>query len=438
MLGFLKFFIPSLLGLLLFVVPVKDNGSFNVVIGILAKFFQTTFKDELPTVITIILTFSGALSLVAPKITFIKSRAILKKIFVVSPFLIFIRFLSAIICYLCLNESGPSWLVSKDTGGLLLYELMPVLFSVFLFASVLLALLVNFGLLEFLGSILSKVMRPLFKLPGRSAIDCLASWVGDGTVGILLTSKQYEKGYYTAKEACIIGTTFSVVSITFSLVVISHVKLSHMFFPFYLTVALAGFACAIIIPRIPPLSRKPDTRCVEVSEELTDKSDVSVFKKGLRIAIKKASENTLLNFLKDGFSNLLDMWIGVLPSVMVIGTLSLLIAVYTPLFSWLGMPLIPLLELFNIPEAHKASESLVVGFADMFLPVVIGSDIKSELTRFVIAATSVSQLIFMTETGGLLLGSKIPINFIELFVIFILRTIISLPIIVLMAHCFFS
>ena len=62
-----------------------------------------------------------------------------------------------------------------------------------------------------------KVMRPLFKLPGRSSIDALTSWIGDGTIGVLLTSKQYEEGYYTKKEAAIIGTTFSVVSITFQL-----------------------------------------------------------------------------------------------------------------------------------------------------------------------------------------------------------------------------
>ena len=48
---------------------------------------------------------------------------------------------------------------------------------------------------------------------------------------------------------------------------------------------------------------------------------------------------------------------------------------------------------------------MVVGFADMFLPAVIGSGIESEMTRFVIAGVSVTQLIYMSELGGLLLGS---------------------------------
>ena len=96
-------------------------------------------------------------------------------------------------------------------------------------------------------------MRPLFKLPGRSSIDCITSWLGDGTIGILLTSKQYEEGFYTKKEASIIGVSFSAVSITFSLMVISQVGLAHMFLPFYFTVTVAGILAAIIISRIPPL-----------------------------------------------------------------------------------------------------------------------------------------------------------------------------------------
>jgi nucleoside recognition membrane protein YjiH len=73
----------------------------------------------------------------------------------------------------------------------------------------------------------------------------------------------------------------------------------------------------------------------------------------------------------------------------------------------------------------------------MFLPAIIGSGIESDMTRFVIGCISISQLIYMSEVGGLLLGSKLPVSFIDLVVIFLQRTIISLPIIVLMAHLIF-
>ena len=102
-----------------------------------------------------------------------------------------------------------------------------------------------------------------------------------------------------------------------------------------------------------------------------------------------------------------------------------------------GMPFIPVLKLLQIPEATAASQTLIVGFADMFLPSVLAATIQSDMTRFIIAAVSVTQLIYMSEVGGLLLGSKIPVNFKELFIIFIERTLITLPVVSIIAHIIF-
>ena len=328
-----------------------------------------------------------------------------------------------------------------NTGQLLLDSLLHVLFAVFLFAGVFLPLLTNFGLLELFGAFMTKIMRPLFKLPGRSSIDALASWIGDGTIGVLLTSKQYEGGFYTKREAAVIGTTFSVVSITFSLVVLAEVGLSHLFVPFYLTIVAAGFVAAIIMPRIPPLSKKADTY---VNGEKTSANaeeapaNTSIVKFGYEKALDRAKQETsVYKFFKEGGQNILDMWMGVAPIVMAFGLIALIIAEYTPFFQWLGAPFVPLLELMQIPFAEEASQTILIGFADMFLPAIIGSGIEAEITRFIIAALSVTQLIYMSEVGGLLLGSKIPVNLFDLIVIFLLRTIITLPIITLIAHIIF-
>src|SRR5699024_1831531 len=217
----------------------------------------------------------------------------------------------------------------------------------------------------------TKIMRPLFKLPGRSSIDSLASWIGDGTIGVLLTSKQYEDGYYTKREAAVIGTTFSVVSITFTLVIIKEVGLGHMFVPFYLTVLFAGFVAALIMPRIPPLSRKEDSYYTEtpsgMSEEIPEGETSLSY--GYKQAIERGrKETSIVNFFKEGAQNVLDMWLGVAPVVMGFGLIALIIAEYTPVFQWLGLPFVPLLEIMQVPQAAEASETILVGFADMFLP----------------------------------------------------------------------
>ena len=84
-----------------------------------------------------------------------------------------------------------------------------------------------------------------------------------------------------------------------------------------------------------------------------------------------------------------------------------------------------------------AAPAILVGFADMFLPSVIASSIESEMTRFVVAATSVTQLIYMSEIGSIIMGSKIPVSLKDLFIIFIERTVVTLPVIAVLAHLIF-
>ena len=142
-------------------------------------------------------------------------------------------------------EIGPEIIYSADTGGLILYDLICGLFTIFFSSRIYITFLTEFGLLEFLGVYLTTFMRPVFNLPGRSAIDCVASWIGDGTIGVALTNKQYEDGYYTAREAAVIATTFSAVSITFCLVVLENVSMTDYFGQFYFIVALSGIVgCA--------------------------------------------------------------------------------------------------------------------------------------------------------------------------------------------------
>ncbi|WP_442874244.1 YjiH family protein [Cytobacillus sp. NCCP-133] len=438
----LKFVIPSLIGIGFFMVPLKYNGEITIPIAIFSGWVQEWLSAYLPEIMTIIivLTLLGTIIAKFFKPPFIEKSPFLRNLFDVPAIWFASRILGSIFAVITLFQIGPEPVWSETTGGLLLNDLLPILFSVFLFAGLFLPLLLNFGLLEFFGSLLTKIMRPVFRLPGRSSIDCVASWLGDGTIGVLLTSKQYEEGYYTKREAAIIGTTFSVVSITFSLVVISQVNLGHLFVPFYLTITAAGFVAAIISPRIPPLSRKPDTyyNGRDGGLDETIPKGHTPLSWGIFQAVEKAKGNqSVKTFFEQGAKNILDMWMGVAPIVMALGTLALILAEYTPVFKYLGMPFIPLLEFMQVPEAAVASETMIVGFADMFLPSVIGAGIESEMTRFVVAAVSVTQLIYMSEVGGLLLGSKIPVSLGDLILIFLQRTLITLPVIVLAAHIIF-
>ncbi|MDQ0299356.1 nucleoside recognition membrane protein YjiH [Salibacterium salarium] len=433
----IRFLLPSLIGIFLFMIPIKVDGEITIPVAILADKLGGLAENALPAIAVLFMAVAVAGSFIVKKVkpvsTFVQS------LFEVTiPWLV-IRILGLIFSAMVLWNIGPDWLISSATGGLLLESLIPLLITVFLFAGLFLPLLLNFGLLEFCGAVFSPIMRPLFTLPGRSSIDCAASWLGDGTIGVLLTNQQYEQGYYSKREAAVIGTTFSVVSITFSIVILSDLNLTEYIIPYYLTIVVAGFVAALIMPRIPPLSKKKDDFYNQPNRENESKrpSQLNVFQWGIREASKRAAQNNFSSVLKGGTKNVLDMWIGVIPVVMALGTIAVVIAESTPFFSIIGTPFVPLLQLFQVPEAAEASQTMLVGFADMLLPSILGAEIESEMTRFVIASLSVTQLIYMSEVGGLLLASKLPLKFTDLVLIFLERTIITLPVIVGCAHLIF-
>lgn len=439
----LMFAIPSLLGLLFFMTPITFGDSVTIPIAVMASTVLDLLGNSATAVVTALVVLSAVVSVLVTltKPAVITRHGFLNGLFNVTPIWLATRIFGAAFVIMAFYGIGTPVIMGETTGAFVLNELLPTLLSVFIFAGLLLPLLTSFGLLELLGAVFTKVMRPLFGLPGRSAVDCAASWLGDGSVGILMTSKQYEQGFYTQREAAVVGTTFSAVSISFSLVVIAQVNLMHMFTWFYLTVCLAGIAAAIVVPRLPPLCWKKDA-LIDNSERQGDEETLpegySTLSYGLHCALNRAEKIRSVNsVLKEGAQNAVDMVLGVLPVVMAIGTAALMVAEYTDVFSILGAPFVPLLELLHIPDAVKASETMVIGFADMFIPAILAADIESEMTRFVIATVSVTQLIYISEVGALLLGSKIPVKLWELFVIFILRTLVTLPVVAGIAHLIF-
>jgi nucleoside recognition membrane protein YjiH len=439
---YMKFWLPSLFGVLLFLIPISVDGKVTIGLGILADGLQGAIAEYIPVIMTSIICLSATTSLVVrfTTIQLVNKSPFLTALFDVTPFWMALRCIGALFAVLTFYQIGPEYIWSELTGGVVLYDLIPVLMVWFLFACLFMPLLLEFGLMDFFGTLVRNVMVPLFKLPGRSSIDALASWMGSGTVGVLLTTQQYEGGYYTKREAAVVATNFSIASIAFSLVIAKFLSIDHLFVQFYLTVVVTGVMAAIICPRIPPLSLKKETYYEPVGKQIEEDvpAGVSNFRWGLETAVEKADQvKSFRSVAGSGIKNVVDIWFALIPLVMAIGTVALVIAEFTPIFNYLSYPFVPLLELLQIPEAKAAAPAMIVGFADMFLPAVVGSGIESELTRFVIGVMSLSQLIYMSEIGILLLKSKIPISFLQLFIIFLQRTIITLPVAALMAHLFF-
>ena len=434
----LRFIIPSVLGVFFFLFPIRHEGVYTIPMAVMSDALSDWLGESLPFIGTGLVVLSALVSLYFSLFRRVSDATTSRtaSLFTVTRGWLALRLLGAVIATMIIWKLGPEFIWSEATGHVVLYDLLTAILTIFIFASFLLPLLTEFGLMEFVGMALSRVFQVLFRLPGRSCIDALASWMTASSVGVLITSQQYETGYYSKREAAAIATNFSIVSLPFCVVVAKFAGLGHVFIPYYLTICVAGILTAIILPRIPPLSRIPDEYS-EAGKQITEGEarDDGLLSAGLEAALTKADAAPgPKQYFSGACHNLFDIWFGLMPPLVGIATLGLALAEYTPVFQILAYPFGLILSWMQLPEAGAASPALLAGFAEMFLPAVIAQGIESEVTRFVVIAVSITQLIFMSENGLLILKSRIPLNFAHLVLLFMLRTIISLPIIVTAAH----
>jgi nucleoside recognition membrane protein YjiH len=417
----LRFFVPSSLGVAVFLIPLKTEEGWSLGLGIMLDATLALVGQVMPYVVMAILLTSWIGILVC------RFKGINQ-----NPYFPWhagsfsARLLATILGFLVISQIGPDWLIGEDTGRLA-FGLLEKLVPFFFWAGLLLPLLLNYGLMEFVGSFFQPVMYRLALVPGRAAVDCTASWLGSGSMGVVLTDLQYREGYYTGREAATIATGFSVVSVPIAIMLITIIGLGPWFLPIYVATIITGMIVTAITARIPPLSRLPNTYC-EGPFSAGERGRNSVdSRSALERAMARASEKKQQPFWKTGGLIVADIWFGLLPLVLVLGATTLILAEHTAVFNILSRPFAWGLSWMGVAEATAASPALLVGFADVFLPFIVGQRIEDVGVRIFLAIVGLVQIIFMTEVGVLLLKSKIPLNFIHLVWLFLLRTFLALP-----------
>ena len=134
-------------------------------------------------------------------------------------------------------------------------------------ASLFLPLLVDYGLVDFVGVLVRPIMRPVFRLPGRAAVIMVSAFLGNFSVGHIAVNDQYKTGRMTEREAVVIGTSFSTVSVGFLLVLANNTGLNERGYwnLYFWTAFLITLLVSLIGVRIYPLRQIADTFYPRVS-----------------------------------------------------------------------------------------------------------------------------------------------------------------------------
>lgn len=335
------------------------------------------------------------------------------------------------------NATFLSKVMDPEVGPMAIDLAGTCLFTVTI-AGWLVTLLIEFGILEFIGTLMEPIMRRLFKIPGQSAVDALSSFVAAPAVGVFLTNRLYNENVYTQKEACCISTNFSVVSLGFFALLVSITGTEYMYGNAILFSLITVFILAAIVIRIPPLSWKKSVYAngvVQTAEMARPgKYDSGILKKALAAATTRASKTSYSVFVTS-IPNVLSFALKIVGFVMSIAMVSLFLCWYTPIFTWIGQPMIPFLQLCQVPDAAAVAPATLVGIAEIALPVLtIAGQSISEVAVFFVIVLSTVQIIFFTESANAMMKADMGLKFGQLVVIFLIRTVIAIPIVSLFAN----
>jgi nucleoside recognition membrane protein YjiH len=429
-----KFIFFSLLGIVLFFIPVTNN---EVPIVSIVNLLQKTLGVGL----NYLVLFSCTLLV----ITFI-----LAKVFKIERFQEYhkddgpaigvIYILAVIFDVMVLTNKGPAAVIDPGIGGLAVSLAGSVLLTVTV-AGWLVVFIMHAGTIDFIGTLMEPIMRPVFRVPGEAAVDGIASFVSAPAVGVYLTSQLYEQSVYTEQEATAIITNFSVCSLGFFGVLVSVANVVDLYPQVVLTSFIITFILAAIVIRIPPISKKKTVyangKVQNIHEKKEDEFKGNLISKAFALALKTASGLTIKT-VYIALWEALKFAQKIVAYVITIATVTMLITHYTSLFTWLGKPMIPLLQLLGMPNVAEIAPSTIVGIAEIALPVMLlaGKDIALQSVFFIIVLSTV-QIIFFTESAQAMLQSGIPVTALDLVIIFLERTIIAMPMVALAAHLLF-
>ncbi|XKE43808.1 YjiH family protein [Halomonas organivorans] len=408
----LKLFLPSLLGVLIFFVPLTLGGKTTIpldhmVTGAKALLGGASGYYALAMIV------AGALY---PLYKGIWRRSLTDVIFTV------LKFAGILTAVLALTGWGPAFLHTPDMLPFLFEKLVIPVGLIVPIGAIFLALLIGFGLLELIGVLVQPIMRPIWRTPGRSAIDAVASFVGSYSIGLLITNRVYQAGEYSAREAAIIATGFSTVSATFMIIVAKTLDLMSVWNAYFWLTLLITFLVTAITVRIPPLSGMDDSKTDPEPEAESGRRWSTAWHTGLDVAAKAPSlpASVALNF-REG----LIMAISILPSIMSVGLAGLLLAKYTPVFEWLGWVFYPFVAVWGVEEAAAVAQASAAGLAEMFLPALLMGD-AGFVARFATGVVSVSAVLFFSASIPCILSTSIPISVGRIVVIWFLRVALSL------------
>lgn len=348
-----KIYIFSIIGIIVFFIPIKINNQYDTIIYHISYFID----NKASQIIDISMIFFILLSIFKSLLNMEKNS--------INKFKITCKIFSLIILISVLIGKEDTFFIN-DNFIFILKDLIVDLSVLLPISSLFMPFLLDYGLTEIIEAYTHKFMKKLFKVSGKVFLNFLVYLLVNNVCGAFVTYRLYKDGKLREREACITILNFSILSLTLTRDLCNMINISTIKFLFMEIIVLC--ICNFIICRIYPLKKKKQSYYFKSNHK-----NVNCKRHKIKTAIKKYNENksnknTLklsLSYLNDVIYILMDL----IPLVILVFFISNIIYNIPVIMNMINNAICIFINIFNIPNSNSISNIITLSLFSNILAI---------------------------------------------------------------------
>ena len=266
-----KIYIFSLIGIIIFFIPIKINNELETIIYHISYFLE----NEASSIIEISLIFFIVLSIFKNILNIDKNN--------VNKIEICCKSFSLVILVSIFVGKEDLFFIN-DNLVFILKDLMLDLSITLPIASLFMPFLLEYGLVEITEAYTNRIMKKIFKVSGKVFLNFLVYILVNNVCGVFVTYKLYKDGKLRRRETAITILNFSVLSLSLTDDLCNKINISTI--KFFIMEIIILIICNFIISRIYPLKKKKQSYYFKSNHK-----NVNCKRNKINTAIKRYYEN---------------------------------------------------------------------------------------------------------------------------------------------------
>ena len=343
----------SIIGIIVFFIPIKINNQYDTIIYHISYFID----NKASQIINISMIFFILLSIFKSLLNMEKN--------IINKFKITCKIFSLIILISVLIGKEDTFFIN-DSFIFILKDLIVDLSVLLPISSLFMPFLLDYGLTEIIEAYTHKFMKKLFKVSGKVFLNFLVYLLVNNVCGAFVTYRLYKDGKLREREACITILNFSILSLTLTRDLCHMINIRTIKFLFMEIIVLC--ICNFIICRIYPLKKKKQSYYFKSNHK-----NVNCKRHKIKTAIKKYNENkSNKNILKLSLSYLNDViyiLMDLIPLVILVFFISNIIYNIPVIMNMINNAICIFINIFNIPNSNSISNIITLSLFSNILAI---------------------------------------------------------------------